>query len=213
MLLKLLPKLFITLTLIPFLAGCATNSSSQAAKPPTTPEAARELLVTGKAPSTTLGNPNAPTQIAVFQDVNCGMCRKMWREVVNGALKDDIAAGRVAYRIVEFPLGLAPNSSAIAIATKCAGEQNRAQAFLDAVYSTKGEHGEKELTMLSKKAGLDIPKMNECMNSGRGKDAAKLDVAIGNALGVQGTPTFFINGEELQGNWTQSGTWDGIITR
>jgi protein-disulfide isomerase len=141
------------------------------------------------------------------------MCRKMWREVVNGALKDDIAAGKVAYRFVEFPLGLSPNSSAIAIAGKCAGEQGRYREFMNVVYSTKGEHGAKELTDFSHKAGLDIPKMNECMNSGRGKAAAKLDVAMGNALGVQGTPTFFINGAELQGNWTQAETWDGVVMR
>jgi len=130
--------------------------------------------------------------------------------VVNGSLKDPIARGEVAYRFVEFPLGLAVNSSAVSIAAKCAGEQGKFRAFLDATYSTKGEHGEQDLTMLAEKSGTDISKLNECLNSGRAKAAAKLDIAMGNALGVQGTPTFYINGSELKGNWTEAETWSGL---
>jgi len=70
---------------------------------------------------------------------------------------------------------------------------------MEGIYSTKGEHGEQDLTKFTKEAGLDVAKMNECLNSGRGKAAAKLDVALGNSLGVQGTPTFYVNGDEPQG--------------
>jgi protein-disulfide isomerase len=192
------------------LTACASRSSNQ---PPTTPAAAKELLTSGRSPGTTLGDPAAPLKIAVFQDTNCGMCRKMWREVVNGALKEPLAKGEVAYRFMEFPLGLDPNSSAIAVAGKCAAEQGRYREFMEVVYSTKGEHGEKNLTEFSKRAGLEIKKVNDCINAGRGKEAAKLDVAIGEVLHVRGTPTFFVNGEELAGNWTEPDTWQQILDK
>lgn len=191
------------------LSGCF----SAAAPPPQSPiipEAARENLVSGVAPDTTLGDPNAALRVVVFQDTNCGMCRKMWRDLVNGILKDDISDGRVAIRFMEFPLGLAPNSSAIAIAAKCAAEQGRYHEFIGVVYSSKGEHGERDLTDFSYRAGLDISKMNECMNSGRGRAAAQLDVDIAGLLGIGGTPTFFVNGEEVVNSWTEVGTWDAI---
>lgn len=201
---------FELLTISILLTGCAWKGVEIA---PNTPETARAFLLQVDTYGTTLGNPSAPTKVAVFHDVNCGMCRKMWREVVKEALGDEIASGRVAFRLLEFPLGLAPNSSAISIVGKCAAEQGRYREFMEVVYSTKGEHGEGQLTEFAERAGLSIPQVNKCLDSGRGKAAAKIDVTAGEALGVIGTPTFFINGKELKENWTAPGAWDRLVNR
>lgn len=55
------------------------------------------------------------------------------------------------------------------------------------------------MTALAKSAKADSGKLVSCMNSGSKKAAVDADVAEGTALGVNGTPAFFINGKLLGG--------------
>ena len=47
--------------------------------------------------------------------------------------------------------------------------------------------------------GLDTEEFNNCLNSGQYTQVVKDDMVLGQAVGVQGTPTFFINGQRLVG--------------
>ena len=48
-------------------------------------------------------------------------------------------------------------------------------------------------------AGLDLPRFESCLDSGRFGDGVDEDLRSGQALGVTGTPAFFINGRLLSG--------------
>lgn len=188
------------------LSGCAAKTlvETSAIDP-------SEFLRQSPSSATTLGAQDAPLKVAVFQDTNCGMCRKMWRELISQNLKKPLKDGKIQVRFFEFPLGLDPRSTAIAIAAKCAAEQGKYEQFLNAAYTTKGEHDKTQLTMLSRKANLDIDKVSDCINSGVPKQQVSNDVAAGRALNVEGTPTFFINGKRLTKSWIDTQTWNELL--
>jgi len=52
--------------------------------------------------------------------------------------------------------------------------------------------------------GLDMTAFSECISCPQSAQAVAADVALGQSLGVQATPTFFINGEEMVGAYPQS---------
>jgi predicted DsbA family dithiol-disulfide isomerase len=52
------------------------------------------------------------------------------------------------------------------------------------------------------KAGLDVPKFQECLDGKKTLDAVRADEKEANALGVNSTPTFFVNGRRLAGAQT-----------
>jgi protein-disulfide isomerase len=47
-------------------------------------------------------------------------------------------------------------------------------------------------------AGLDVPRLKECLAGRKTIDAVKADQAEAASVGVNGTPTFFINGRRVQ---------------
>jgi len=47
--------------------------------------------------------------------------------------------------------------------------------------------------------GLKVPKLKDCMQGRKSLDAVKADQAEAAAVGVNGTPTFFVNGRRVQG--------------
>jgi protein-disulfide isomerase len=55
------------------------------------------------------------------------------------------------------------------------------------------------LTKGAETLGVDGGKFKECLNNKTDNDRVKQDLADGRIAGVQGTPTFFVNGKQLQG--------------
>jgi protein-disulfide isomerase len=51
----------------------------------------------------------------------------------------------------------------------------------------------------AKQAGLDTAKFDQCLDSGEKAEQVKKEQAMGEKLGVQSTPTFFVNGLEIEG--------------
>ncbi len=47
-------------------------------------------------------------------------------------------------------------------------------------------------------AGLDMTRLDACLQSGEGSAAVNADVAEGDELGVHSTPTFFVNGHHMK---------------
>jgi protein-disulfide isomerase len=84
----------------------------------------------------------------------------------------------------------------------CAQEQGKFWEFHDLVFrNQRGLSGEK-LGELAAEAGMDSAKLSECLGSGRARAKVDADYAKGLEVGVQGTPSFYINGQAYAGNPT-----------
>lgn len=127
----------------------------------------------------------------------------------SGKVKDLAEQGKI--RFVYAPVAfLGPESIYASSASLCANEQGKFIEVHDAIYAAhdgtenQGNFNKDKLKVIvGKVSGMDMAKFNTCFDSG--KYESKLDKikqdTFGTA-GVQGTPTFFVNGVQSSGSWS-----------
>jgi protein-disulfide isomerase len=147
----------------------------------------------GNAPR--LGPVNAPVQIVEFADYECPYCQKVNDDL--GRLREQFGS-QVSIVYKDFPLPMHPLAAKAAEAAHCAGEQGKFWEFHDSLFQTK------RLQMSDLKAQattlkLDPTRFDQCLNSGETAAGVKDDAQEGKRLGLQGTPSFFINGHFMSG--------------
>ncbi|HKV55627.1 MAG TPA: thioredoxin domain-containing protein [Candidatus Binataceae bacterium] len=144
----------------------------------------------------TAGSPNAPITIVEFGDFQCPFCRAAENQVKQVQKKYGKEV-KVVY--LDFPLSFHPHAMDAARAALCAGDQNKFWQYHDALFDDQKKLGADDLKQTAAKLGLDKAKFDSCFASDAHDAAIQKDMAEGRALGVTGTPTFFINGQELVG--------------
>lgn len=108
-----------------------------------------------------------------------------------------VADGKVRYAFIQFPI-LGEASVRAAIASECAAGQGKFLEYHDALYEQSQAKGEalftgEGLLALAGEQGLDTAGFSACLTDGRTLANLRTDAAAATALGVQGTPSIFIN--------------------
>ncbi|MDH4200156.1 MAG: DsbA family protein [Spirochaetia bacterium] len=83
------------------------------------------------------------------------------------------------------------------MAAECAGDQNKFWQMYDAIYSD--DEGTFDYLAYAKKAGVNVGIFNQCIASNKYQSKVDRDTEMGRTLGIQGTPTFIVNGEMIVG--------------
>jgi len=91
-----------------------------------------------------------------------------------------------------------PFAEKAAEAARCAGMQGKYWEYHDALYSAQNLDLA-DLKELAKSLGLNNERFNQCLDSGGQASAVAQDLAEGEALGITGTPSFFVNGHFTSG--------------
>jgi protein-disulfide isomerase len=154
-----------------------------------------------------LGSPDAKVLIIEFGDYQCPSCRMFWKDIEPRLKKDYIDTGKVKLVFRDFPLmQIHPEALMAAMAVNCAGEQEKYWQFHDKVFREQYNKGDDiirmkaaDLKKWAKDIGVDQAKFDQCLDSEKFKNEVLKDKADGDAAGVQGTPTFFINGRAIGG--------------
>jgi protein-disulfide isomerase len=154
-----------------------------------------------------LGDAGAKVTIIEFGDYQCPSCRLFWKDVEPRLKKDYIDKGTVRLVFRDFPIvEIHPEAIVAAVAAQCAAEQGKYWQYHDKVFREQDNRGDDiirfKVTDLKKWAAdlrFDTAAFNQCVDSARYKDEVTKDYADGSALGIQGTPTFFINGRFVGG--------------
>jgi protein-disulfide isomerase len=149
----------------------------------------------------TLGSDSAPVEVVEYADFQCPHCGE-FTVVQFPTIRDQlINAGRVRWRFRDFPIGGAFAWSRVsALAAQCAGEQGRFWEMADALYQRQSDWGRNPKNPsgtfhdLARAAGVDAGKYDACMDAQRYAGRLEASHQEGIARGVNGTPTFFING-------------------
>jgi len=142
-----------------------------------------------------LGPEKAPVTIVEFSDYLCPYCQKA--EVV----VDEVLArnkGKVRFVHRDFLLGR-PRSMAVARAAQCAADQGKFWDYRRNLMEAPGDWSDEDLLGRSASLGLDRAALQACLASDRHDKAILESSRDGTKLGVQSTPTFFINGRRMRG--------------
>lgn len=213
-----LPLLIIGLVLIAALGGGwwlysrskaePLKSNANNASPKRTPdtEAARRIYneaaakAPGAQPPNALGAPTATVVIEEFADFQCPTCAS-----VHTKMKEinSLYAGRIKFIYRNFPLTqIHKNAYEAALASEAAGAQGKFWAMQDQLYTNQKEwsnsaEARKLFEGYAAKIGLDAAKFQTDMAALPTKTRVDNDMARGQALKLTGTPSVFINGNEL----------------
>ncbi len=145
-----------------------------------------------------LGREDAPVTVIEFTDFNCGHCQDYELQELSGILQDYVATGKVRY--VAHYFALYPQSQPLTLAAMCAAEQGRYFEFSHA-YFTALSAGFDNIDLVAQRLkDLDQQRFKECRRVNPYFNA--LNDALNNArtFGVQGTPSFFVNGKLVVGS-------------
>ena len=180
-----------------------------------------ELISTDSRP--VRGNPQAKVTIINFDDLECPYCARMHAQLFPDTInryKDQI---KVVYK--DYPLiEIHPWALRAAIDANCIAIQNPTAYwnYVDYLHT----HGDditgpdrdpvKSAAALDKiardegqRSKLDTEKLNACLTK-QDDSVVRASLKEGDALGVDGTPTLFINGERLSGALPESQVWLAI---
>ncbi|MEE2960951.1 MAG: thioredoxin domain-containing protein [Myxococcota bacterium] len=137
------------------------------------------------------GQANAPITIVEFADFECPYCSQMGSRLSKVV---DTYPGKVQVFYKHFPLAFHKNARKAAEASLCADEQKAFWKFHDVLYANQRGLGDDKYADFAKEAGLDEASFQACMSSGKFKKQVEADYQEGKKIGVQGTPSVYING-------------------
>jgi protein-disulfide isomerase len=108
--------------------------------------------------------------------------------------------GKIRWAVRDFPLSFHDRARPAAIAAKCAAEQGKYWNMYATLFDNQRSLSDSDLKSYGDKIGLDKAKFEKCQANPATAEA-KIDrnFQTGVALGVTGTPAFFINGRRLSG--------------
>jgi len=169
---------------------------ADAALPTSTPRVIRYDIPADGFPSN--GPEDAPIVLVEFSDYQCPFCTKWHNEVYEQLLAAYPGQIRFVYR--NLPLtSIHPEAFPAAEAALCAGEQGRYFEFHDALFDALYGLGAEAYVQYATDLGLNMDAFRECLESGRQAQAVQADMDFAINLGINSTPTFFINGLAIIG--------------
>jgi protein-disulfide isomerase len=136
------------------------------------------------------GNPEGDVALVEFFDYSCPHCRQAAPAVAELLERDPDV--RVVYK--ELPI-LGPESVRAARAALAADKQGRYRELHEALMSVDGELSEERIFRIAEEIGVDVARLRQDMERPDVDAALRRNLALAQAIGIQGTPAFVIGGE------------------
>ena len=143
-----------------------------------------------------LGDPAAKVTIVQFAEYQCPYCGKA-NPTVTKILDEYKGKVRMVFR--DYPLPGHSSAIPAAIAANCAGEQSKYWEMHELLMANQQSLTDTDLKGYAAKVGLDVAKWETCRLDPKQAAEIQADAEAGSAVGVSGTPAFFINGIPLAG--------------
>lgn len=148
------------------------------------------------------GDANAPVTVFEFSDYACPHCRDFTLDGNADAIDAQyVQTGQV--RWVNVPYALRQDTLPPAAAAICAGEQGKLFEFQHTLFGQQSESNglaREGLVKAATAVGLDLNAFESCIDSGRYTADVNANMRLAAQSGLEGTPTFFVNGQKVAGN-------------
>jgi protein-disulfide isomerase len=138
-----------------------------------------------------IGNPGATVAILEFSDFECPYCGAFARDVFPTLRTQLIESGRVLFAFRNLPIKGHARAEPAALAATCAMEQGRFESLHETLFGHQKDLDERSLEKYTAFLKVDRPAFAACLKS-TGPTKVAADKKEAEALGVTGTPTFFI---------------------
>src|ERR1700691_2429962 len=145
------------------------------------------------------GPADARITLVEFSDFECPYCSAAEKQVdiVMAAYPKDV---KLVYK--QFPLSMHPHAELAAEASLAAREQGKFWEMYDVLFKNFRTLSRNSIMAMAKGIGLDMDKFKSDLDSGKFKAVVDKDLADGESAGVYGTPAFYINGKQYNGEVT-----------
>jgi len=154
-----------------------------------------------------LGPTNAKVTVRIYSDFQCPACK-----AAEGPLNQIMSEYQDRVRFVWNDLPLTQihrNASGAAVAARCAGEQGRFWDYAALLFDTQSQWEDltstkEHFASLAANLNLNSEQFSACLLDSSVLDLVKKDYQEGVAMGLTGTPTFFINRKIVVGALTEA---------
>ncbi len=144
-------------------------------------------------------NANASVLVEEFLDLQCEACRAAQSKVVKPMLEQ--YGAKIRYEVKYFPIIASHKYALVAAeAAECAADQGKFWEFEEMVYEHQDDMSLKNLRAWAQSLGMDMDVFERCTKSQIKRPIVKATYNEGLARGVEGTPTFFVNGVKVTSN-------------
>jgi protein-disulfide isomerase len=154
-------------------------------------------------PDMALGAANAPVTIVEYAAPTCPHCAAFDREVFPRIKAEYIDTGKVRYVLREFPLNIKDVACQMLARRIAGGDGGKYVAVIETMWREQDrllERTTDTLRQIGKQAGLSAEAVEDCLKDQALFDRINADHEFAtDSLKVDGTPTFFINGETIVG--------------
>ncbi len=168
----------------------------------------------------TMGDANAPVVVEVFEDFQCPACQR-YSDTTEKSLVESgyLEQGLVYYIFRQFPFiddylsETGGESDQSANASMCAAEQGMFWDYHDILYTNwNGENlgtlRDSRLISFAEDIGLDMDAFEQCFAENRYLADIEADLALGQQYRVNGTPSVFVNGNQIAPGYVPS--WEDL---
>jgi len=143
-----------------------------------------------------LGESKAPVTVILFTDLQCPYCAQM-APLLRNLEEEHPKTLRISFR--HFPLVAIHDKSMEAhLALWAAGRQGKLWEYYFKTTPSFRSLTDSVLVASAKSVGLDIPKFDADRRSKAARDAVESDMKLGESLGVQGTPSLYLDGKSTR---------------
>lgn len=190
------------------------GASGAAASPDASPEASPVSSQHDGSQVLAIGDPNAPVKIQEWSDYQCPVCAQWSTNEESKLVEQYVNSGQVYVEFHDFAFldrffasGAGRESVRAAESVACAMDQGQGYAMHKTIFANhqgenEGAFSQSRLVEMARQLGMDGDALASCLDDETYLDKvrASYDEAIN--LGVNSTPTFFINGEQVTGYQT-----------
>jgi protein-disulfide isomerase len=159
--------------------------------------AARTEVELATAPAQGPEQPDARLVVVEFADFQCPYSKD--EALVVRTLMQKYG-DKVRFEFRDYPIEeLHPDAIQAAVAARCAQEQGKFWEYHDKLFVNSPSLTKQMLLQFATEIGLDSEQFSRCLSSQRYRPAVESDMTKAQSLGIQGTPTFYLNGSRVDG--------------
>lgn len=159
-------------------------------EPPRAPISMQDVAVRGAG--------GAGVMLLEYADFQCPYCQQIQPSL--NKIEEEFK-GKVTFAYKDYPLPMHPDAQKAAEASHCAAAQGKYWDYHDMLFASK-QLDQPALKSHAKDLKLDTKAFETCLDSGQMAGVVGIQNSEAQALGLQGTPTFFVNGRYVSGNVT-----------